>query len=50
MTEPTVIITVKEYESLKDDSLMLSCLEDAGVDNWTWYDEAMNEYREAKND
>ena len=32
MTEPTVTITVKEYESLQKDCLWLNALECAGVD------------------
>jgi hypothetical protein len=35
-----VTITAEEYASLKEDSDMLLCLQDAGVDNWIWYDEA----------
>lgn len=32
-----VIISKKEYESLKRDSDMLMRLHDAGVDNWSGY-------------
>jgi len=42
MTEPTVTITVKEYESLQKDCLWLSALECAGVDNWEGYEEAIS--------
>jgi hypothetical protein len=40
MEEETVTITLKEYESLLEDSRWLSCLEAAGVDNWNGYDHA----------
>lgn len=33
-----VTITKKEYDSLKEDSKWLLCLEGAGVDNWEGYD------------
>ena len=45
MQDETVTIHLKVYESLVDDSFMLSCLENAGVDNWSGYDYAMEEYR-----
>ena len=41
----TVVISKKEYEELKKDSMRLSCLFNAGVDNWEWYGDAMQEYR-----
>lgn len=28
-----------------DNSIFLEALESSGVDNWEWYDEAVNEYR-----
>jgi hypothetical protein len=40
----TVTISKKEYESLLDDSHKLECLENAGVDNWGGYSDAMEEY------
>ncbi len=42
--EEMVSISKKEYETLKDNSLLLECLERGGVDNWEWYGEAMKEY------
>lgn len=36
----TVTITQKEYKRLKKKALWLSCLENAGVDNWDGYDYA----------
>jgi hypothetical protein len=43
--EETVTITKKQYQELLDDSLILNCLRNNGVDNWEWYGEAMDEYR-----
>jgi hypothetical protein len=37
-----------EYEKLKDDSLLLRCLENGGVDNWEWYGEAIRSYNKLK--
>jgi hypothetical protein len=42
--EETVTITKKEYNDLLEDSRMLQCLENAGVDNWDWYSEALKEF------
>jgi hypothetical protein len=45
----TVIISKVEYEELLEKSEFLSCLEAAGVDNWSGYGEAqemMNEEEE----
>lgn len=39
-----VEITEQEYRSLQADATKLAALEDAGVDNWEWYDEAMKAY------
>lgn len=39
--EETITITVKEYESLLEDSEMLQALQNAGVDNWEGYDYAL---------
>ena len=44
----TVEISKKEYEELKDSAWLLQCLENAGVDNWQWYDEAMKEYHKGE--
>lgn len=46
MTEEMVTITKAEYDSLIDDSLWLSCLENAGVDNWPGIDFARELRRE----
>ena len=37
-------------EELSDDSLKLSTLMAAGIDNWEWYDEAMRIYNEWKDE
>lgn len=42
----TVTIPKFEHMMLKDSDLLLSCLENAGVDNWEGYHYAMEEYRE----
>lgn len=39
-----VTVTRKEYESLLENSEILSSLECAGVDNWEGYDLAMEEF------
>lgn len=52
MNEETVTISKAEYESLKDDSRWVMCLENAGVDCWEGYDFARELYNEmeAEND
>jgi len=45
-----ITITKKEYDSLVKDSNWLSCLENAGVDNWGGCDYARELYREAHPD
>jgi hypothetical protein len=40
-----VTISLVEYEQLKDDALKLAALQEAGVDNWSWYGDAMDQYR-----
>lgn len=41
------ITILKElYEKFLDDSKMLEALQEAGVDNWEGYDEAMRIYNE----
>lgn len=37
-----ITIPKSEYDRLCEDSLMLNCLEAAGVDNWDGFDEAIN--------
>ena len=41
-----VTITELEYKMLKDDRLLLKCLYNVGVDNWSGYDIAIDEYNE----
>lgn len=38
----TVTISRADFDNLKDDADTLRKLENAGVDNWTWYSEALN--------
>ena len=35
-------------KELEDDSLMYHALEMNGVDNWTWWDEAVEDYNKMK--
>lgn len=44
----TVTITQEEYDDLLEDSLWLSALECAGVDNWGGCDTARDLYNEWK--
>lgn len=44
--EEYIKITVQEYEDLKRNSFQLQCLENAGVDNWSGYSYAMEEFIE----
>lgn len=43
MTEETVTISKKEYESLLNDRKWRLALESGGVDNWEWYSESLSE-------
>lgn len=45
---PVIVISEKEYESLKRDALFLDCLRAVGVDNWDGYGEAWREFRKAE--
>lgn len=45
----TVTISEEEYQSLLDDQLWLSCLENSGVDNWDGYDYARELFNEGVN-
>ena len=44
--EDKITISMEEYKSLKDCELWQNCMESWGVDNWSGYDEAIQEYRE----
>ena len=48
MSEETVTITKKEYDSLIEDEIWLRCLESAGVDNWQGIDFASELLEELK--
>lgn len=41
MPEETITISTKLYRELLKDQAKLKALEDAGVDNWDWYGEAI---------
>ena len=43
-----VTITAEEYEELLDRDHRLTCLENSGVGDWEWYGEAMDMYREER--
>lgn len=49
-TEEMIQISKKEYESLLEDRDWLSCLEAAGVDNWSGYDYAIELRQAAENE
>lgn len=40
-----ILVDADEWDELQDAQLMLNCLENAGVDNWDGYQDAMREYR-----
>lgn len=45
-----VTITKEEYDSLIEDSIMLSALHGAGVDNWDGFDHALELFEEMPRD
>lgn len=42
----SITISREEYEELQEDSLFLTCLQNAGVDNWEGYEYAVEEFQE----
>lgn len=50
INEEKITISKKEYDDLIDAQLLLTALENAGVDNWDGYCDAQELYREFKND
>ena len=50
MGEETVTISKKEYEELLERSLELDALDQAGVDNWSGYEHAMEILRELESE
>jgi len=42
--DATVTVSVEEYTKLIQARTKLQCLENCGVDNWSGYDEAMEDY------
>lgn len=45
-----ITISFKEYHELKKASHLLQCLEDAGVDNWSGYEIAIDQHMEVYNE
>ena len=41
-----ITITLEEYNRLVASDNELNCLHQSGVDNWDYYDDAMDSYRE----
>lgn len=41
-----VLVPTDVYQNLIRDSEELNALEIAGVDNWDWYDDALEEFRQ----
>lgn len=48
MDKETVTISKEEYEKLKDRDLFLSALEYNGVDNWMYYEYALDDFNDMK--
>ena len=46
MLQETVQITMKELKRYQERERKLSALENAGVDNWEWYGDAMAEFED----
>lgn len=46
----TITISMEEYQELIDRDFMLTCLENAGVDNWDGVEYAHSEYYAFKNE
>lgn len=44
------LISTTNYHKLLDKSFKLNCLENGGVDNWNFYDEAMKAYHLANDE
>lgn len=45
---PTITISLDLFHDLMEARNKLDALENAGVDNWEWYDDAMAEYWEER--
>lgn len=43
-SEQTITISIARYEDLESSERELICLQNAGVDNWSGYSEAMKEF------
>jgi len=44
------ILSKERFKELNESENLLLCLQNAGVDNWEWYDVAMEEYRDVVED
>lgn len=49
MSKETVTITLEEYKQLCYDAAKLRALEHGGVDNWTYYGDALEELPDFEN-
>ena len=48
MIEETITITVEEHDRLRSQDLLVQALQAGGVDNWTWWDDAIERWLELK--
>jgi len=46
MSEETITISKSRYEDLLRNEIFMDCLLEGGVDNWEWYGDACEAYRE----
>lgn len=44
MQEEMITITKKQFDDMYEDATMMNCLRNAGVDNWDYWDIAVEEY------
>ncbi len=49
IVDRVITIPLDTYNILLDEELLLRCLEEAGVDNWEGYSEAVKLYRKRSN-
>lgn len=47
--QDSITITITEYNTLLEDSILLEALDAAGVRSWEGFEEAQTIYEEAKN-
>ena len=46
MTKETITIPLDEYNELCRSTALLQALQNAGVDNWDWYGDALDQFNE----